>query len=291
MSRGNWFAVVLIIIMAAFYGAGCGNPDDHMMTTFGNTTVHSAQWYVERGLALYQEGSYEEAIEQYNLAIKRNSNYSTAYNNRAVAYNALGEKEKALADYTKAIEYNPNDDVSLYLNRGILRHDLGEYPKAIADYNMVIALDPHNVNAYYNRAMCYQALGDYGRAIIEFTMTIDISPDNIEAYYLRGNCYAVKAKYIEALSDYHKVKEIDQNYAAVQQNYDNTCYNALEMYNAAIDSNTGEARNYYERGQVYALCGQTMEAIADFQKCISLSDDPDLIMMAEKSIQQINQKW
>jgi tetratricopeptide (TPR) repeat protein len=56
----------------------------------------------------------------------------------------------AIADYTKAIEINPNY-ASTYYNRGILKKDLKDYSGAIADYTKAIEINPNYAIAYYNR--------------------------------------------------------------------------------------------------------------------------------------------
>ena len=54
--------------------------------------------------------------------------------NLGVAYNNLGENQRAIADYNQAISLNPNF-VEADFNRGLLYRQLGETQKAIADYN------------------------------------------------------------------------------------------------------------------------------------------------------------
>ena len=62
----------------------------------------------------------------------------------------LKDYNGAIADYTKAIELNPNY-ANAYYNRGISKHNLKDYNGAISDYNKAIEIDPNYANAYYNR--------------------------------------------------------------------------------------------------------------------------------------------
>ena len=50
-----------------------------------------------------------------------------------IAYFKSGEHQKAIDDYSKAIELNPQYAYAYY-NRGIAHNDLGEHQKAIDDY-------------------------------------------------------------------------------------------------------------------------------------------------------------
>jgi len=64
----------------------------------------SAFLYNYRGLAYYNLGEKQNAISNFNYAIKLIPTYADAYNNRGNAYSDLGEKQKALEDFQKAAE-------------------------------------------------------------------------------------------------------------------------------------------------------------------------------------------
>ena len=69
-----------------------------------------------------------------------------AYKFRGYVYSLLNQKDKALADYNKAIELNPKD-AAAYLNRGNLQALQDDLDKARADYTKVVELnaDPDTV--------------------------------------------------------------------------------------------------------------------------------------------------
>jgi tetratricopeptide (TPR) repeat protein len=64
----------------------------------------------------------------------------------------LGDKNGAIADYTKAIEINPQY-AKAYYNRGIVKKDLGD--KAMVPLRIIakaIEVNPQDAEAYFNRA-------------------------------------------------------------------------------------------------------------------------------------------
>jgi tetratricopeptide (TPR) repeat protein len=63
------------------------------------------------------------------------------YSNRGYIYHLQGNLPKAIADYNKALEKNPNDILSLY-NRGLAYYDIEQYGKSLADYATAISKDP-----------------------------------------------------------------------------------------------------------------------------------------------------
>ncbi len=59
--------------------------------------------------------------------------------NRANAYSGLGERQKALADYDKAIELDPGAALA-YFNRGDEYRLLGDHERAIEDFETAVSL-------------------------------------------------------------------------------------------------------------------------------------------------------
>ena len=96
-----------------------------------------------------------------------------AYFNRGNARNELGDKEGAIADYTQAIQLNP-DDAGAYYDRGIARNDLGDKEGASADYTQAIQLNPGYADAYNNRGIARKALGDKQAAIADYQQAANL---------------------------------------------------------------------------------------------------------------------
>ena len=119
-------------------------------------------------------------IEEYDEAIKLDSNNDSYYNNRGIAFNNLGDFQNAIENYNKAIELNPNND-SYYNNRGIAFKNLEDYDKAISDYSQAINLDPKEAIYYNNRGIAFKNLGDFQNAIENYNKAIELNPNNDSA--------------------------------------------------------------------------------------------------------------
>jgi len=61
----------------------------------------------EKGVALYMQGKYDEAIDAYDEAIELDKEYATAWSNRGAAYAKLGKYQAALQHFEFAIQLNP----------------------------------------------------------------------------------------------------------------------------------------------------------------------------------------
>ena len=130
----------------------------------------------------------QKAIEYLNNAIKLQSDYIVAYNNRGVAYNDIGHYQLAIEDFNEAIRLKP-DYAPAYNNRGVAYFGLGQHQRAIDDFNEAIRLKPDDFLAYAKREASYYRLGKLQRAIENFNEVIHLQPDNVSAYENRGSIY------------------------------------------------------------------------------------------------------
>jgi Tfp pilus assembly protein PilF len=138
--------------------------------------VYQSYVYQSRGDTYVEQGEHQKAITEYSTAIELGPERLNAYLSRGYAYNQLGKYRKAIADFDKAILLDPGD-AKAYNNRGIAHHELGEYQKAIADYSRAIEIDPQYAKAYYNRGIAHDELGEYQKAIDDYRKVLEITDD------------------------------------------------------------------------------------------------------------------
>src|SRR5262249_26995790 len=67
-------------------------------------------YYNQRGLAHRRCSQFEEAIQDYNKALKIDPNFVVTYCNRAVTFNTLGLHQRAADDFAKALQVSPTKD-------------------------------------------------------------------------------------------------------------------------------------------------------------------------------------
>ena len=65
-----------------------------------------AEYYYYRGNVYYHMDKYDDAITDYDLAIKLRRNYADAYYNRGLAFDGKGLLRQALGDLRKALTCN-----------------------------------------------------------------------------------------------------------------------------------------------------------------------------------------
>lgn len=73
---------------------------------------NEAKIYYTDALKKYELQNYQEAITDFTKAISVYPEYFEVYNDRGTAYSRLNRNNKAIADYKKALEINPNYDLA-----------------------------------------------------------------------------------------------------------------------------------------------------------------------------------
>jgi tetratricopeptide (TPR) repeat protein len=171
--------------------------------------------YNNRGIAYYEKGDYDLAIQDLNEAIHLSPNDEKAFYGRGLAYKKKGDFDHAIQDFNEAIHLNPNFERA-YSDRGTAYIDKEEYDRAIQDFNEAIRLKPNNGNNYNNRSVAYMGKADYGAAIKDDNQAIHLNPNDTTAYLNRGGAYFAQSNLTAATADLeHTISAAPSSSAAV----------------------------------------------------------------------------
>jgi tetratricopeptide (TPR) repeat protein len=121
-------------------------------------------------------------IEQPSLGPAQRS---FAYGMRALAYSLNGVFDKALDDYDKAIDLNPDYAVALN-NRAWVYFKLGRGPEGAGDVERALQLAPGSPYALDTRAHIRQAQGDLEAALDDYERAMRNGGDRIVKLYQCG---------------------------------------------------------------------------------------------------------
>jgi tetratricopeptide (TPR) repeat protein len=173
--------------------------------------------YNNRGKTFLDLNRPDKALNDYSKAIELQPAYSGAYNNRGYIYSNQERYKEAIDDFSKAIELKPTN-ANAYYNRGLVFMKQGKYDSAIEDYTKAIGLNSTYTDAYYNRGLVFRYEENYENALENFNKAIELNPNFIMAYSARGEVYIQLKKYSEGIPDFNKAIELNPNFAAAYVN-------------------------------------------------------------------------
>ncbi len=190
------------------------------------------------------EKMYDRAMSDYSRAIELKADHPT-YNSRAKMYFERNMDEKALADYNIAIQKKPTAEY--YVNRGAAYAKLGRINEAINDFNKGLELDPTWKVGYLNRSIMHQTQNNFQAALNDINAYLKLDPYNGDLWYEGARCLRAVGKPNEA----------------------------IPYYTEAIRLNPRFGLAYLERGRTYQGLGNQSAAQSDFQKAQQLGEKVD----------------
>ena len=129
-----------------------------------------------RGELYLMQQSNEAAIADFSTVIKLNPRDASAYNNRGTTFYAMGNTGEARQDFDRAIalETNAINLAAALRNRGKVNMDSGELERAIADFTAAIEKHPTFALAYANRGIAYLRQGNEPSAEADFARCLQL---------------------------------------------------------------------------------------------------------------------
>ena len=200
------------------------------------TRMSKAQCLLSRGCAWYHKREFDKAIAEYTRAIQLDPGRANGYSSRGRAWENKRQFDKALADYDQAIRLNPTD-ASFYENRGNAWAQKNDFEKAFADLNHAIQLNPKLAPAYNDRGAAWMGKKDFDKAIADFNTAIQLDPTCAFAYNNRGAVWINRNKYDKAIDDFSQAIRLDPKYATAYSNRGLTWEKKREYDKATADFN------------------------------------------------------
>jgi tetratricopeptide (TPR) repeat protein len=147
-------------------------------------------------------GNREKEMALYHkaLTLERGPNYPShhmTHYNLALAYISMDQKEKAIEHLRKAIEAAPGFS-SAYNNLGVLMMKQGKYDEAFDNFIRALSCDENSAIAHNNLAFILLKKGRLDEALSESRKAVALQKDFTRAFYNLGIIYKHKKRFSKA---------------------------------------------------------------------------------------------
>ena len=195
-------------------------------------------------------------------------------------YSDLGENEKAIKAYMKAVKaFDYKDCEDLYNSIAVEYENMGDIENALKYFIKGLNRQNDLDNQYFEIRNCYSLLGRMDDAIDFFRQEIDRDPYSISAWMALGNCYVRLNRLEDAIDQFEYAVAIDPHY---KKGYVDiaTAYNELDRFSDTIETANEAARYNVESalllclyGEAKAKMGDTEEAFKIYKKAMKMDEN------------------
>jgi len=243
--------------------------------------VKLAEEHFNRGVAYKEQWRLDEAIREFQAALRINPNLVEAHRNLGTAYLHKLRVDDAIHEYQAALHINP-DHAETHFNLGEVywRKGKGSLDKAIREYQAALRTNPGYVQAHLSLGKAYGQQGRLDEAMREYQAVLRIDPDNAEAHIGLGITYGSgqQARLDEAIREFQIALRVDPScystfqgqmfgYLLSEDHWGD--YIRLHQAWVRVDPNNPEA--HCELGSAYKDEGRLDEAIRELQTALRIN--------------------
>ena len=203
-----------------------------------------AKQHFEYGLALQKEGRWEEAEQQYKIALSYKPADAKSHSNLARVLMAQARYDAAVPHTEEALRLQP-DNGEFHLDYASLLQRLGRADEAGPQYEAAARLLPDSPEAHYNYALILASAGKENDVLRELQRAVQLKPDYVDAQLKLADALFAKGDLEEAKRHYTTALGTDPKLAVA--------HNSL--------------------GRLYLTQGQVSQAIVQFGEALRLNPD------------------
>ncbi|NIA16740.1 MAG: tetratricopeptide repeat protein [Planctomycetes bacterium] len=265
--------------------------DDHNDdTTFGDWS--RAEKNALKAFELYEDGQIDKALAAINEAIEVNPSCTSWHFNKALALDALERFDEAIEEYKLALETNP-DDIEILNCLAIDYTRLCQHTLALKIFERMENIDPQFEPAYCNRIITYTEMNDHETAEQMFYMAQQVNENCPLCYYNLGNSFfIIKEDYKRAIWCWEKTLQLASDHPQINyriaQGYwaDGNIEKARQYFLAELRNNPGDIDVLFDFGIFLLKNTEIAAATEKFNRILELDPDfaPALHYLGEISL-------
>ncbi len=237
---------------------------------------YKARPHTNLGSYYEEQERLDDAVREYQTAIKLQPDLFMPHYNLGVAYRKQGRLDDAVREFQTAIKLKP-DAADAHSNLGVAYQEQGRLDDAIGEFQIAIKLKPDHDSAHLNLGVAYQEQGRLDDAVKEYQTAIKLKPDAADVHSNLGAAYQKQGRLDDAIKEYQTAIKLKPDYEADAHNNLGAAYqeqgrlnDAIKEYQTAIKLKPDYADAHYNLGVLYRKQGRLEEANRELQAVLKI---------------------
>jgi tetratricopeptide (TPR) repeat protein len=238
----------------------------------------------ERALEAQNKGDYDQAIDLYNIAIKKlppKPENSNVYFNMGLAYQSNNQPTQARQSFQQALKFNPNNkeaqvaieklnqaaviEKNKLTQKAIQLQNDGNFDEAINIYKKLISESPDDAQNHFNLGTAFQQKKMFNNALEEFKTASKLAPGNTE---FQSALNTLQEAMTNGALNQSIAEDLLSEAVSLQQA--GKISEAIDKYKLALKNNPKSAQAHFNFATALHSANKISEAIQEYKTTYTL---------------------
>jgi tetratricopeptide (TPR) repeat protein len=267
--------LAISVFLALLFAIGCATTQEKKEVKPEKRTEPCKKYY-DFGFEYLRNGSYGDAVVNFQRAVECSSQYVDAYLGLAQAYTTMGRLANAESVCVVGRENVPGEP-RLSVAEAQVCIEREDYQKAIKLYLEAIALDSLNFDAWFGVGFAYEMTSDTAKAVESYTKAKTLKPEDTKLRFRLGRLLISTGREDEGLAEVKYVvdaqpedvearRELAESYMSVSRYKD-----ALQEFRAILKIEPSDLNATLGEGRAQVKLRNYSAAEKAFEKAKSMA--------------------
>ncbi len=231
-----------------------------------------------KAFELYETGLMNEALVAMNEALDMNPANDRWHFNKALTLDAMERFDEAIEEFKLALEPNPND-VEILNCLAVDYTRTGHYDLSLSVFEQIERLQHDFEPCYCNRIITYTEMGEHEKAEQMFYLAQQINENCPLCFYNIGNSFFIRANFRKAVWCWEKTALLEPNHPQINYRIAQAYWNlgskdrARRYFIEELKNNPGDKDVIFDFGIFLLHNGDVIPAAEKFNRILETSPD------------------
>jgi len=269
---------VLVLMVLSWRQVGFWKNSETLFARAVSVTENNYLAHYDLGLALFNRGEIDGAINQFRQALSIKPDDIMVRNNLGVAMSRKNDIQGAIHQYKEVINKDPYHYLA-YFNLAQAYTELRDFKSASEWYQKGLNIAPNDVLARNSLGSLFLSSGDTDGAVAQFRESLRINPHQADVFCNLGKAYIMKGSYKKAEESFQRAIQERPDHSEAQKGLKNVKTNQEQLMeltlslNKMIEEDPDNIILYIKLGQVYRQQELYNKAIYQYNKALAIKSD------------------